>query len=409
MKQSIARKIFKGKVTELHRRNSESSPEILYISLHETCNENCVFCVVKGNNVGKFGKMNPIEVKATVGKFLRAGGKDIIFTGGEPTLRDDLPEIISSISGYRSLRSISIITNGVRLADASYRNGLLAASANNNLGFCFSLHSHRRSVSEKLTQSRGTFAKTIKGVDGVTNAGRRVSIYHVITSLNYKDLYGFARFIRKRWPDIKDVTLAYPFPQGNAEMNNWIYVDFGRLRPYLLKTLVFLDKLGYAVNIAACGQFPLCVIPGFEDIVVRPLLESEANITGVVGEKSFHEFEMASPEWIGQYKTGAQPCRHCLMRLYCQGFWKQYVSLFGFSGIQPVTSRNFIGNLVRGSADSRDGLGKLRSRIDARKMNLILLKSCSRRYLPLLLSSLKKNKILAVVRCGRKVVYPPYA
>jgi len=128
----------------------------------------------------------------------------------------------------------------------------------------------------------------------------------VITTKNCEDLLAFCKFLNNKFPQVRNVTFAYPFPQGN-----------------LLKSLEFLEKKGYKVSIAACGQFPLCAIPGFEEKVLESLGFSEENISGVVGEKSFHEFEMASEEWAKQYKNKNSKCQKCILNKVCQGFWKK--------------------------------------------------------------------------------------
>ena len=396
----------KNKEVETFSQKRQLTQKGLYITLSEKCNENCVFCVVKGGNENKFGDMSTREAKNIIKEFLNNGGKDIFFTGGEPTLRDDLPEIIRYAEKFNNLRSISVITNGVRLADNDYLKKLISADNKNLLSFSVSLHSHKEKISELLTDTKGTYRKTIAGINNVIMSGRRVSIYHVITSKNYRDLLRFVKFLNKRYPQIEDVTFAYPFPQGNALKNEWIYVKISLLRPYLVKALKFLESHNYRIYIASCGQFPLCTVPGFEEKVIRSLRESENNITGVVGKKAFHEFEMTSEEWVGQYKNKDRKCRKCILNNYCQGFWNKYIDLFGFDGIQPVTETNFKGNRVKQSLESEEDISEIMNKIIGWKMNLIILDKFSRKCLIKLVDSLERKKVLSVIIYKHKVLYP---
>ena len=398
--------IFKGKEIEASSHDSVRHPEMLYISIDEQCNQNCAFCVVKGGNEGKFGSMSTSAVKKMIRAFIGSGGRHIIFTGGEPTLRNDLPGIIAYAEKFAGLYSIAIITNGTRLSDKQYGKDLLAADKKNKLGICVSLHSHKERISESLTHSFGTFKKTMRGIEYFVNHGKNLSIYHVITSRNYKDLPGFVKFLNKTYPRIKDVTFAYPFPQGNALLNDWIYVKFSALKPYFLRTLSFLEKEKYNVSIASCGQFPLCILPGFEEKVLQPLSENEENVSGVVGEKSFHEFEMSSSEWIDQYKIGGKGCRNCILNRYCQGFWKKYVDLFSFNGMRPVTISNFKGNKIRAPLTSGKQMQEMINRIKTTKMNLILLAHVDDDYLKGLLEFLRTKKVFAVVVHKKRILYP---
>ena len=398
--------IFRDKTLETVTYERERNPRTLYINLDEKCNQNCVFCVVKGSNKGKFGSMDAEEAEKIIKEFVKCGGKTLVFTGGEPTLRDDLPDIVEYAEQFNDLESISIITNGVRLSDKDYLNKLINSDKKNKLSFCFSLHSHKKEISELLTNLKGSFKKTISGIKNVIKKGKNVSIYQVITSENYKDILGFSKFLNKNYPEIKDITFAYPFPQGNALLNKWIYVKLSLLKPRFLKALKFLENKGYTINIAACGQFPLCVVPGFEEKIINPLSDSEKDISGVVGEKSFHEFEMASKEWVTQYKGKTGECKKCILNNYCQGFWKEYIDLFDFDGIQQVNKTNFKGNKIRLPLKNDNQLQLIIKRLIGDKMNLIILTDYGRNYLEKLTSFLGSKKILAVILYGNKLLYP---
>ncbi len=390
---------FKDKEVEVFHHKKTRSPDTLYINLDEKCNQNCVFCIVKGANKDKFGSMSREEAKKIIKNFIGGGGKTIVFTGGEPTLRDDLPELIEYTEGLDG-SAVSIITNGTRLSDENYFEKILKADTRKKLGFCFSLHSHREAVSDLLTGSKGSFKKTFLGIKKAVKSGKIVSIYHVITSKNYNDLFNFVRFLNNNFPEIKEVTFAYPFPQGEALLNDWIYTKITSLRPYLIKTLNFLTEKKYKIKIAACGQFPLCAIPGFEEKVLQSLNDNEENVSGVVGEKAFHEFEMATDEWVKQYKAKDKRCRSCLLNHLCQGFWQKYIDLFGFNGINPVNENNFKGNRVLLS--DKDGIDKLARKTKKHKLNLIIVKNNRSEEV---INFINANKLLATVVHRNKVIY----
>jgi len=397
--------LVKDKALETVSHKGERNPNTLYINLDEKCNENCVFCVVKGSNEGKFGSMDTKEAERIIKEFIEQGGETLVFTGGEPTLRDDLPGIIKYAEQFQGLKSISIITNGVRLSEKDYLNRLMNSDKDNKLSFCFSLHSHKEEVSELLTNTKGTFKKTISGIENVIKKRRNVSIYQVVTSKNYRDILEFSKFLNDNYPEIKDITFAYPFPQGNALLNKWIYVKLSLLRPYFLKALKSLENKGYTINIAACGQFPLCIVPGFEEKIIHPLLASEKDISGVIGERAFHDFEMASKQWVDQYKGKTKECKKCILNKYCQGFWKEYIELFGFDGIQQISKNNFQGNKIESSLKNENQIQEITKKTIRNKMNLIVITDYTKNYLDKLINSLKTNRILAVILCGNNILY----
>jgi MoaA/NifB/PqqE/SkfB family radical SAM enzyme len=392
--------LFEGKEIETVSHYRSKALQMLYINLDEECNENCVFCVVKGTNVGKFGSMESSQVKSMIRNFVKSGGKNIVFTGGEPTLRNDLPEIIKYTEGFKEIDNISIITNGVRLSDRQYFLKITASDKRKILNFSISFHSHKKKISEKLTQGYETYKKTIQGITNAVKSKYQVTIYQVITSINYKDLLEFCKFLNKKFPEIKNITLAYVFPQGNALNNLWVFPRLSALRPYLLKALKYLKQNHYFINIAACGQFPLCLVPGFEVEVINNVYFSEQNILGVVGEKTFHEFEMADKNWIEQYKSKNVICKKCILNTICSGFWSQYIQLFGFDGIKPITWTNFKGNKIEAKLNNGIDVENIQHQLNNNKLNMIRLKSYKSSFLKRLIQNLNNgadNKTFFVI------------
>ncbi len=400
MNQKSARErisgIISGKRQDLFSRKNECASRSIYINLGAQCNQNCNFCLIKGSEKN-FPFMFLNEAKRIIKGFASSGGKSIMFTGGEPTLRDDLPEMIRHAEEWGKLESISIVTNAVRLSDENYFQRLIEVDKQKQLSFGVSFHSHREKVSEEITQSTGTFRKTLKGIARILKSGRPISFYQVITAENYRHLLAFCQFIHKRFPKARSITFAYPFPQGNAVINKRIYVPFDILGPYFIKALNFLEEKEYEINIAACGQFPLCVIPGFEEKVLGPLLMAEENIIGVIGEKVFHEFEWGSEEFINLYKNKSPECARCILNGHCQGFWREYIDQFGFRGLTPVTFSGFKGNKFIAKLKIPADLKFLSQKLKLDKLNVIKLSHWSKEAYRQLLVKMKKEKILAVV------------
>lgn len=357
------------RVDQYDRQNQVAS-NIIYINVGAACNENCVFCLVKGSE-SEIPQMTADEIKSAIKKFLEGGGKTIDLTGGEPTLRNDLPEIIAYAEQFSGLETVSIITNGVRLADGDFMKRIAEADSLHKINFCFSFHSHKPEISDKLTGLSGTFDAKVSAIKSVLSYGIGATLYHVITSDNYRDLPGFVEFINREFPRINYVTLAYPFPQGAATKNNWIYVRFSELEPYLTKALELLDEKKYTTYIPSCGQFPLCVVPGSEMKVLEPLSYYEENVVGLVGKDLFREFEWGSEKWIDKYKNKSEECKTCIFNNFCQGFWREYINQFGFDGIKPVNEDNFMGNRISHQLMNRDDLQSIKNSLIRDKINLL--------------------------------------
>jgi GTP 3',8-cyclase len=85
----------------------------LRISLTQRCNLACVFCHMEGQPVAS-AELTPSQIEAVVRAGARVGISRVKLTGGEPTLRADLVEIVRRIRPH--VRELSMTTNGLRLA-----------------------------------------------------------------------------------------------------------------------------------------------------------------------------------------------------------------------------------------------------------------------------------------------------
>jgi len=86
----------------------------ILLEVTQRCNQNCSFCFAESG-----GEQQDPPYEEIIGwlEFLRDAGKPFIhFTGGEPTLRDDLPELISAAKAM-GFAYIQLNTNGRRLAE----------------------------------------------------------------------------------------------------------------------------------------------------------------------------------------------------------------------------------------------------------------------------------------------------
>jgi cyclic pyranopterin phosphate synthase len=88
----------------------------LRVSLTDACNLRCVYCMPEhmtfrpGNAL-----LQDDELLALIRLFAELGFEKIRFTGGEPTLRRNLVELIREVSGMPGIRSVGLTTNGILL------------------------------------------------------------------------------------------------------------------------------------------------------------------------------------------------------------------------------------------------------------------------------------------------------
>jgi len=169
-------------------------PVLSEIALTDGCNLRCVFCYAAcGCKVSEppGEEMSTREAKRVL-HVIRYDAQvpSVSFTGGEPTLRDDLPPLV------RYARSIglrvNLITNGTRLTPRLvtrlHRSGLNSAQV--------SLEGPSPTVHDGLTGCPGSFERTVEGVKRLRDANIRVHTHTTISRGNIEELDGIVRLAR---------------------------------------------------------------------------------------------------------------------------------------------------------------------------------------------------------------------
>ena len=91
--------------------------EYLRISVTDRCNFRCVYCMPEEGLawLPKADILTYEEIGALVAELAPLGLRRVRITGGEPTIRPDLPRLVGTIRAVSAIEDISLSTNGVKL------------------------------------------------------------------------------------------------------------------------------------------------------------------------------------------------------------------------------------------------------------------------------------------------------
>jgi len=130
-----------------------TAPPRMDLALTYTCNNNCYFCYTGGPR--KMTELGTTDWKRVIDKLWENGIPQIVFTGGESTLREDLVELIEHSKEFVT----GLVTNGRRLAS-------LAGQLNQaELDYVqVSLESHLPEVHDKMVGVKGAWKETRDGI-----------------------------------------------------------------------------------------------------------------------------------------------------------------------------------------------------------------------------------------------------
>lgn len=91
----------------------------LRLSVTDVCNFRCSYCLPSGYQPPAGGVpddfLTPAEVSVVAEAFARLGTRKIRLTGGEPSLRADLPELIRRCKQTPGIATVAVTSNGYRL------------------------------------------------------------------------------------------------------------------------------------------------------------------------------------------------------------------------------------------------------------------------------------------------------
>lgn len=175
------------------------------ISVTLRCNHDCIFCHREGIDSSISSELGTSDWVFVAEAAIELGIKYYKLTGGEPLLRNDIPDIVSRITSLGG--EVSIVTNGSLLklyAEKLSEAGLSRVNV--------SLHSLKPSIFNAITG--GDLQKVLDGIKVAVEAGIPVKINYLVLSLNvdeYKDIIGYAEKIGADLNIIELIPLGLPY------------------------------------------------------------------------------------------------------------------------------------------------------------------------------------------------------
>lgn len=143
-----------------------SAPYRMDLALTYHCNNDCAHCYNQRSldNERNWNKKELLgeQWKAIVDQLWELGIPHIVFTGGEPTLRHDLPELIAYAQQKGQVTGLN--SNARRLSDKHYVEELVKAGLDH---VQITLESHDPEIHDHLVGAQGAWKQTVTGLENV--------------------------------------------------------------------------------------------------------------------------------------------------------------------------------------------------------------------------------------------------
>ena len=174
------------------------------------CNQKCLHCYACGEQMSNVKEISTDDWKKIIDKLKAAGIPSVTFTGGEPTMRKDLVELID----YSKWFVTRLNTNGIlltkELCEKLYKASLDSVQV--------TLYSYDEEIHNKLVGGNH-YRETVEGINNAINAGLDVSINTPLCSLN-QDYVKTVEF--GKWLGVKYFSCSGLIPSGNARLDDSI-------------------------------------------------------------------------------------------------------------------------------------------------------------------------------------------
>jgi len=167
-----------------------SAPLRMDMALTFRCQNNCVHCYAGGPH--ETSELSTEQWKEVIDRLKQIGVFVLTFTGGEPTLRKDLPELL--LYAQNNGMVTGLITNGRRLKDKAYVETL----EKTGLDFVqVTLESHKPKIHDLMTATKGSWKETVAGIKNAVQTQIYVTTNTTLSKYNSADFLETINFLKK--------------------------------------------------------------------------------------------------------------------------------------------------------------------------------------------------------------------
>jgi MoaA/NifB/PqqE/SkfB family radical SAM enzyme len=288
------------------------------------CNNRCLFCV-QGNRRYSCPNKSDQEIKKILKK-MKKDHDSVVFTGGEPTIRKELVDWVRYAKKLGFI-SIQIQTNGRMFSYKNYCKALIKAGANE---FSPALHGSNAKIHDSQTQAPGSFKQTVQGIKNLRELDQYIITNSVITRMNFKDLPNLARLL----VNLKVDQFQFAFMHINEVIAKSPKL-IEKIVPRYQEAILYIKKgidIGVASGIRVMVEaVPYCFMKGYEKYISEQYIPSASVVDNEIILTNYELYRKTKG------KSKGPQCKICKYNKICEGPWREYPAIFGWSEFGLVT------------------------------------------------------------------------
>ena len=305
-----------------------SAPLRMDLALTFKCQNDCIHCYAGGPH--ETPELSTVQWKSVIDKLSEIGIFILTFTGGEPTLREDLPELL--LYAQNKGMVTGLISNGRKLKDKAYVN-LLEKSG---LDFVqVTLESQKSEIHDKMTNAKGSWRETIEGIKNAVQSQIYVSTNTTLSKNNVDDFLSTIDFIKSLGVDAfgcnsliysgKATGASQEFALSTEDLKTLLPGIRNKAQMIGLKFLWYTPtqycnfdpvSLGLGVKSCTAAMINACIGPNGDVYPCQSYFESLGNILAEPWEKIWNH---PLAERIRRREYVEDKCKNCNELQVCGG------------------------------------------------------------------------------------------
>lgn len=165
-----------------------TAPYRMDLALTYRCNNDCAHCY--NARPRDYPELTTDQWKRILDLLWEIGIPHVVFTGGEPTLREDLPMLIRHAESNGQITGLN--TNGRRLQNKNYLDNLLECGLDH---VQITLESHIPAIHDQMVGRDGAWEQTVRGIKNALNSSMFVMTNTTMLVQNSGSLDGTLEFL----------------------------------------------------------------------------------------------------------------------------------------------------------------------------------------------------------------------
>ncbi|MFH1052129.1 MAG: radical SAM protein [bacterium] len=279
-----AEKRYRERIILLDEAIKQHKLEVLVWEATRRCDLECIHCGTPYEKEVSLNEMSTSQVKESFLKIDKAFGiaelTAVSITGGEPTVRKDLIEIIKFISNLGATQ-IVMHTNGNRIAkDKEYLNNLKTSGVTGigiNLDGLIDTHNW-------LRNDKKSYDLSVEAIKEIKNKKIKTMVSTVLTTRVVKELPRLREVIQTIKPDRWRLLPIEPIGRASVQLQNELLKenDFLEIIEFLIESITQYPELNIEMG---CGQWYGKKLEG----VIRPYIWyciAGVNVLGILSDGS---------------------------------------------------------------------------------------------------------------------------